>query len=305
LKNLVSNVAGRVRGGASLADAMAKEEGAFDRFCIGMVRAGEAGGTLDQVLARVADFQERSRRFRQELQAALRYPLILLVFALASVAIIVTVVIPSFEQIFVDAGFPLPLATRVVMAIGRAAESYWWMPVLIGLVAALMASRQLRRPEARLAWDRFLLRLPGLGGVLGRAETVRLCYTLGMLLSNGVPLVGAIPVVRQTLGNQAMIAALSEVEQQVKAGRPFAERLAETGLFPPMGTHLLRVGEEGGRLDEMLLRVADSYEQEVQREIQRLLTLLVPVLTCVMALLIGGIIASILLPMLSIPELAL
>jgi general secretion pathway protein F len=302
---LIQSLADRVRGGMSLGDAMARAAGPFDRFCIGMVRAGEAGGTLDAVLTRIADFMERARKFRSEAQAALRYPLILLVFALASIAVIVTVVIPSFEDIFTDAGFELPLATRVVMAIGSLSRRFWWIPLLAGSGAFLLLAHALRRPAFRLAWDRRRLGLPLFGRLWAKAETVRLCYTLGMLINNGVPLVHALPVVRETLGNAAMVAALADVEQQLKEGRSFADLLLRSGLFPAMGMQLLRIGEETGRLEDMLFRVADAYEHEVQRSTQRLLTLLVPILTCVMALLIGGIIASILLPMLSIPQLVL
>lgn len=302
---LIEGLADRVRGGLSLADAMGRAGGAFDRFCIGMVRAGESGGSLETVLTRIADFMERARRFRGEAQAALRYPLILLVFALASIAVIVTVVIPSFEEIFTDAGFELPLATRVVMGIGRLAQGWWWLPPLLALGAAALLANALRRPAFRLAWDRRRLALPLFGPLAAKAGTVRLCYTLGMLLNNGVPLVRALPVVRETLGNAAMVAALADVEQQVKEGRPFAELLAQSGLFPAMEMQLVRIGEETGRLEDMLFRVADACEHDVQRSTQRLLTLLVPIVTCVMALLIGGIIASILLPMLSIPQLVL
>jgi general secretion pathway protein F len=216
----------------------------------------------------------------------------------------VTVVIPNFQQIFADAGFELPLATRIVLAMGTAAQSFWWLPVTILVGVAVAVSARRRTLEGRIALDRRLLRLPLLGDLLTKAEVARFGFTLGMLISNGVPLVAALSVAREALDHPAIAAAVGDVEKQVKEGKSFAAPLSETGMFPTLATHLVRIGEESGKLEEMLFRVADIYDNEVQRATQRLLTLLVPVLTFVMALLIGGIIISILMPMLSISQLA-
>jgi general secretion pathway protein F len=304
IKKLMGRVLERVRGGSSLADAMAAQGQVFDRFCIGMVRAGEAGGALDSVLAKTAEFMEKSRQSKQNLKSALIYPVVLFVSACVSVAIIVTVVIPSFKEIFDQAGFKLPLATKIVMTIGDIAGTWWWLPIVLGCVGALVLTRQRRNPAQRQALDRRLLRLPLVGSLMARVETTRMTYTLGMLLNNGVPLVSALPVVKGTLGNAAMEDAFEQIEKQVREGKTFAGPLSETALFPSLATHLIRIGEESGRLEEMLFRVADSYEQEVHQSIQRLMAILIPALTFGMALLIGGIIVSILVPMLSINQLA-
>ncbi|MGZ8995210.1 MAG: type II secretion system F family protein, partial [Rhodospirillales bacterium] len=266
---------------------------------------GEAGGALDVALTRTADFMERSQKARQSFKSALLYPAILLLSAVISVAIMVTVVIPNFQQIFADAGYELPLPTRIVLATGTAAQGFWWLPVLatVAIMAAVAARR--RTLEGRIALDRRLLRrLPLLGDLLTKAEVARFGFTLGMLIANGVPLVAALSVAREALDHPAIAAAVADVEKQVKEGKPFAAPLSETGMFPTLATHLVRIGEESGKLEEMLFRVADIYDGEVQRATQRLLTLLVPVLTFVMAVLIGGIIISILMPMLSISQLA-
>jgi general secretion pathway protein F len=304
VRDVLKRVVDKVRGGTSLADAMAAQGDTFDRFCVGMVRAGEAGGALDAALARTADFMERSQKARQSFKSALLYPAILLISAVISVAIMVTVVIPNFQQIFADAGFELPLATRIVLAVGTAAQSFWWLPVTILVGVAVAVSARRRTLEGRIALDRRLLRLPLLGDLLTKAEVARFGFPLGMLISNGVPLVAALSVAREALDHPAIAAAVGDVEKQVKEGKSFAAPLSETGMFPTLATHLVRIGEESGKLEEMLFRVADIYDNEVQRATQRLLTLLVPVLTFVMALLIGGIIISILMPMLSISQLA-
>ncbi|MCU0895686.1 MAG: type II secretion system F family protein [Rhodospirillales bacterium] len=304
VREILKRVVDRVRGGTSLAEAMAAQGDTFDRFCIGMVRAGEAGGALDLALTRTADFMERSQKARQNFKSALLYPAILLISAVISIAIMVTVVIPNFQQIFADAGYELPLPTRIVLATGTLAQGFWWLPVaILAIVAAAIASRR-RTPEGRIALDRRLLRLPLLGDLLTKAEVARFGFTLGMLIANGVPLVAALSVAREALDHPAIAAAVGNVETQVKEGKPFAAPLAETGMFPTLATHLVRIGEESGKLEEMLFRIADIYDGEVQRATQRLLTLLVPVLTVVMAVLIGGIIISILMPMLSISQLA-
>jgi general secretion pathway protein F len=304
VKKLMGRVLERVRGGSSLADAMTAQGPVFDRFVIGMVRAGEAGGALDSVLAKTAEFMDKSHQSKQNLKSALIYPVVLFTSACISVAIIVTVVIPSFKEIFDQAGFALPLATKIVMGVGDVVSALWWLPPVLGALAVLVISRQRRDPEQRREWDRRLLRLPLIGGLAARVETTRMTYTLGMLLNNGVPLVSALGVVKGTLGNAAMEHAFEQIEKQVREGKTFAGPLADTALFPTLATHLIRIGEESGRLEEMLFRVADAYEREVHQAIQRLMAILIPALTFGMALLIGGIIVSILVPMLSINQLA-
>jgi general secretion pathway protein F len=304
IKKLMGRVLEKVRGGSSLADAMAAQGKVFDRFCIGMVRAGEAGGALDSVLGKTAEFMEKSHQSKQNLKSALIYPVVLFISACISIAIIVTVVIPSFKEIFDQAGLKLPLATKIVMTIGDIAAAWWWLPIVVGCLGVLVYARQRRDPAQRRVIDGKLLRVPLVGSLMARVETTRMTYTLGMLLNNGVPLVSALPVVKGTLGNAAMEQAFEQIEKQVREGKTFAGPLAEAALFPSLATHLIRIGEESGRLEEMLFRVADAYEREVHQSIQRLMAILIPALTFGMALLIGGIIVSILVPMLSINQLA-
>lgn len=304
VKKLMSRVLERVRGGSSLADAMAAQGNVFDRFVLGMVRAGEAGGALDSVLAKTAEFLDKSQQTKQNLKSALIYPVVLFVSACVSIGIVITVVIPSFKEIFEQAGFALPLSTRIVMTVGDIATKGWWVPIVVGLLVTLVVGRQRRDPEMRRQWDRHLLRVPLVGSLMARVETMRMTYTLGMLLNNGVPLVSALGVVKGTLANSAMEQAFQQIEKQVREGKTFAGPLADCGLFPTLATHLIRIGEESGRLEEMMFRVADAYEREVHHSIQRLMAILVPALTFGMALLIGGIIVSILVPMLSINQFA-
>lgn len=305
VRELLKGVVERVRGGAALSEAFAAEERSFDRFCLGMIRAGEAGGALDIVLGKTAEYLERSQKSRQNFRSALIYPTVLLLTSIVSVGIVVTVVIPSFQDVFTQAGYELPLATKVVLAVGALAQTFWWTPLVVAGIAVLAAQRVRRDPLGRREWDRRMLRVPFVGPLLAKAEVARMSYTMGMLLANGVPLLSSLGIVKDTLGNAAMIHAFDHLQERVKEGKSLAAPLEETGLFPSLATHLLRIGEESGRLEEMLFRVAETYEQDFQRSVQRFLTLLVPALTFFMALIIAGIIIAILVPMLSIQELAL
>ena len=305
VKTVVKRLLDKVRSGQSLADSMSAQGDTFDRFVIGMTRAGETSGALDLVLAKTAEFMERTQKSLQNLRSALLYPIILLVATIISVGVIVTVVIPNFQQIFAEAGFPLPLATRIVLAVGTFAERFWWLPVLAFLITVLWIVRARQAEAGRLRWDRRLLNLPLIGDLLTKSEAARVSFTLGTLLGNGVPLLAALGVARETLANRVMAVAFEAVQKKVKEGKSFARPLEDAAVLPKLATHLMRIGEESGRLEEMLFRVAETYEVEVQRSIQRLLTLLVPAITLLMGLLIGGIVISILLPMLSINTLAM
>lgn len=304
IQSLMKKVLDRVRDGVSLADAMAAQGRSFDRFSIGMVRAGEAGGTLDATLEKAAEHMEKSHAAKQKLRSALLYPLILLISSIASVFIIITVVIPNFKEIFDQAGIALPLVTQVVLSVGIAAQRFWWLPVLLTLLMIFVVIRGRRQPDGRRLWDRRMLRIPLIGVLFTKSEVARVSYTLGMLLSNGVPLISALMVAKDTMANAAMAHAVDVAAKEVKEGKTLAGPLTEAELFPRRATHLIRIGEESGRLEEMLFRLAEIYDDDVQRTTQRLLTLLLPVLTLVMALLIAGIIISILVPMLSIHQLA-
>ncbi len=292
-----------ISGGASLADAMAEQSGIFPRYYLSMIQAGEAGGTLDVVLARLSDFMERSQAMRESVRSALIYPVILVAMSLIAVVILLSVVVPRFRPPFEDAGQALPISTQIVVGLGDAFAHYWWLILGLVVVAGVALRWQLARPAFRLGWDRMLLALPLLGDVIVRAEVARFARTLGTLIGNGVGLLGALSLATNTVGNSSLASNLEEVSDAVRQGRPLAEPLRRSGQFPPLATHLISVGEETGRLEDMLLKAAEIYDQEVSRAIERMLALLVPVLTIVLGLVIAGIIGSILAAILSVYQL--
>ncbi|MGE0357076.1 MAG: type II secretion system F family protein [Burkholderiales bacterium] len=292
-----------VRGGAALSKALDAREGVFSRFYVNMVRAGEAGGALADVLARLAEFMERSKELRESVKSALIYPTILLAVAIVSVVILLAVVVPQFEPIFEQSGKALPWVTEAVLGAGAFMRAWWWAIVLGGVAVVFLASRRLRSPEARLRWDRRLLALPVVGDLAAKVETARLARTLGTLLRNGVALVNALAIARETMENAWMAAGLAEVGRELKTGRGFARPMMETRRFPAFAVHMVQVGEETGRLDQMLLDVADVYDREVARAVKRALALLEPAMILFLTFLVGTVILSILAAMLSIYDL--
>jgi general secretion pathway protein F len=282
---------------------MAASGDAFPRMHISMVRAGEAGGTLDDILERLGNYMEKAQALRESVKSALVYPMILLFLAGATVTMLVTVVVPEFQPLFDEAGQDLPLATKIVVAVGNAAQRFWWAALLTVLVLVLVLRHDYAGSAGRARWHAFFLRLPLFGDLIAKIEIARFCRTLGALLGSGVPLLTALGIVRETLENVVLAEAVGRVAEQAREGEGLSGPLGSIGLFPPLAVQLVRVGEETGQLEAMLTKVAEIYDEEVRRTIERLLRLLVPLLTIGLGFLIAGIIASILVAILGINQL--
>jgi general secretion pathway protein F len=293
-----------IRGGASLSEAIGAQAGVFSKFYVSMVRAGEMGGALDQVLKRLSEYLARAKELRDSIVSALIYPAILMTVSVGSVFLLMVFVVPHFTQLFDDAGRTLPMLTQIVVGTAEFLRAYWWILVGGVLVGALFVHRQLAVPESRLRWDRRLLRLPLVGDLVRKMETARMSRTLGTLLGNGVPMLAAMTIVRETLGNRAMEQEIQAAVEGLKEGEGISERLMDSALFPRLGMQMIKVGEETGRMQEMLMQVADIYDQEVRQAVQRMLSLLEPVLIVSLGLIIATIILSILIAIVSVNELA-
>lgn len=305
VRNLTSDIQEAVRGGAAFSEALEAHENTFSRFYVSMVRAAEAGGTLDQGLARLVEYLERSKALRDSVLSALIYPSILVAVSSASLLIILTYVVPQFTQLFTDAGRALPVSTRVVVGTAALLRDYWWLLAMSVIALAFYLRSLLTSNSGRYRWDRLLLRVPILGELIRRMDMARLSRSLGTLLASGVPLLAGLSIVKDVLSNRVLSDALDVAADTLKAGRSLAAQLMSTGLFPALGLQMIKVGEETGRLDEMLLRVADIYDREVATAIQRMLALLEPILIVGLGLVIAGIIMSILVAIISINELPL
>lgn len=305
VRQLLAQVREDVRGGAALSAAMEAQSGVFSRFYLNMIRAGEAGGALDVVLQRLSEFMERSRELRETVKSALIYPAILVGVAVLSVAVLLVWVVPQFSQMFEESGKALPLPTQIVIAAGDAVQHYWWAMILAAIGIYSWFTRQLQQPETRYKWDKRFLALPLVGDLVGKLEVARFSRTLGTLIGNGVTLLTALSIVRETLSNTVMSEGLGAVAAQLKEGKGLGKPLMETELFPRLAVHMVMVGEETGKLQEMLIRVADIYDREVQTAVKRMLALMEPVLILGLGLVIGSIIMSVLVAILSVNDLAM
>jgi general secretion pathway protein F len=301
---VLGNVRDKVRGGSSLAAALAGEPRSFSKLYIGLVRAGEAGGTLPATLDRLATLLERERSLSANLRSAMIYPALLILAAIGSIVLLLDYVLPQFAPIFEQAGAQLPAATRALMTLGTVVgvATPW---LLVALLAGGFIARQLLlRPAYRLRLDRLLLRLPIVGGLMRETLAARLTRTLGSLLQNGVPLIPALGIVKDALGNLAAAAAIEAATVGAKGGAGLARPLAAAGLFPARTIHLLQLGEEAAQLATMALKAADIHDEQARLMVQRLVALAVPMITIVMGLAVAGIVSALLTAMLSLNDLA-
>jgi general secretion pathway protein F len=298
------SVRNRVRDGMSFAEALAADP-VFPKFYVSMVRAGEHGGTLDVTLQRLTDYLSRTMAIREQITSALVYPCLLLLTAGGSIIVILVFVLPEFQPLFADAGKSLPLPTRIVMGAGDAVRNYGW--IFIGLIAAGVFGlrRALKNPAHRLKWDAFVLKWPVLGKLFAAIEVERLMRTFGTLLSNGVPVPTALNLSKDVLTNTVLAAAVKDAAVSLREGERLAQRLARSKVFPAVTLDLIQIGEESGKLDEMLLRQADLDELRIKHKVDRALALLVPVLTITLGAMVAGLIASMLVAIISVNDLAL
>ena len=298
-KKLVERVRDRVRGGSLLSQAL-EQEHAFPKLYISLVRAGEAGGSLEDTLRRLADYLEKAQLLRASVINALIYPAFLMVGVLGSLILLLAYVVPQFVPIFQDMQVPIPWITRGVLALGHLLQSWWWLLLVVLVTALLFWRTRLRDPQVRMKWHARLLGVKTLGPLLQKVETARIARTLSTLLKNGVPLLASLGVARQIVSNLALEQGLVRAAEQVKDGGSFAVALAQSKCFPPLLIQMVKVGEEAGQIDTMLLKAADIFELESRRSIDRLLAALVPALTIVMTIFVAIIMAAILLPLLNL-----
>jgi general secretion pathway protein F len=295
-----------VQGGSSFADALGKHHPRpFSRLYINMVRAGEKGGVLETTLRRLAGFLEESQEFRDAVVSALIYPVLLTGVGAAAVVFLMAFVIPRFAVIFSDLGATIPLPTLILLEASGAIQRYWWLLALLAGGGVLASRMVLATPRGRLGADRLLLRLPVAGEVIVKTEVARFTRILGTLLRSGVAMIPALAVVKDMLGNQVLARAVEGLGEGARRGAGLAQPMAEAGAFPPLAVHMVRVGEETGRLEETLLQVAASLEADTRKLVKRLIALAEPCIILVMGLVVGCIVVAMLLAILSVTDLPL
>ena len=302
---MLQGIRDEVRGGKALSQALDARREVFSRFYVNIVRAGEAGGALGTVLQRLAETMERNKELRESVRSALIYPTILIFVAVASVMVLLIFVVPQFQSTFAQAGKALPIPTQIVIVVGTFLRNWWWAAIPAAVLAAMWFRRRGRYPAVRRVRDARLLRMPLLGDLIAKVEIARFARTLATLLANGVTLLAGLAIVKDTMGNVVLSRALDGVIAKLREGKGFGRPMAETGLYPRLATQMILVGEESGRLEEMLARVADVYDREVATAIKRFLAVLEPVLILGLAVMVGGIVFSILLGVMGMSELVI
>ena len=305
LAEVVGELLREIKGGKALSEALSTYPQVFPKVYVNMVRAGEVGGALDQILERLEEYLEGADELRSYLISSMIYPCILVVVAIGSIIIMMTVVIPQFADIFENAGAPVPLPMMVLLVLSGFLTGFWWLILLVIGGGAYWIYSRLKTEEGRLNWDRQLLKLPVVGSVLRKLEVSRFSRTLGTLLQSSVPLIQSINLVKEIVENQAIASTMESIKSGVKKGEGLTRPIREAEIFPPFALHLLAVGEETGRLDDMLLQIADSYDRDLKRSLQRLVALLEPAIILVMGLIIGVMVVSMLYSIFSINDVPL
>jgi type II secretory pathway component PulF len=302
LADVIQDVLKEVKGGKSFSEGLAKYPEVFPKVYISMVKAGEAGGVLDDILGRLVTFLETGTELRSYIVGAMIYPALLSFVGVVSIAILTLFVVPRFVSIFKDMGVELPVPMIILNFLSHLLSGYWWLFLAIILLAGYSIKHFRDNQEGRLKWDQWLLETPLIGKVLRKLDVARFSRTLGTLLHGGVPLLQSMTIVRDVVGNQSIAKMIDPIRNGIKKGEGIAQPMRQSGVFPPLAMHLVEVGEESGKLDAMLIQVADIYDVEVRNNVKRLVSFFEPALILVMGIVIGTIVVSMMLAIFSIND---
>jgi type IV pilus assembly protein PilC len=296
LKDTTRQVVFDVESGNTVADALRKHPKAFTELYVNMVAAGEAGGILDTILMRLAVFMEKNDALVRKVKGAMIYPAVIMSVAAIAITVLLIFVIPTFQKMFTSAHIELPLPTRVVIGLSHLLTSYWWL-FLLAIGAAVFAIRRYyATPDGKLAIDRLLLKAPVLGDVLRKSAVSRFTRTLGTLISSGVSILDGLEITAKTSGNRVIQDAIMESRASIAGGETIAAPLKKSQVFPPMVISMISVGEQTGGLDEMLTKIADFYDEEVDAAVSGLLALMEPVMIVFLGVVVGGMVIAMYLP---------
>ena len=299
LRRALYTVRDRVSEGKGLGDSLAQHPSIFNDLFVNMVRAGETSGALEQVLFRLADVQERQAKLNARVMSALLYPAVMALFAIGVVVVLMTIVVPRVTALFMQQdNLVLPLSTRILIAGSDFLRDYWYVLVIILVLAIVLWRAWLARPAGRLAWDTFRLKVPVLGSLYVKIICARLSRTLGTMLQNGLTMMNALDIVTTVVQNRRIEEIINTVKAEVRRGRDLSEPLRSSGIFPPLLVHMVELGQRSGELEDMLIRVADTYEDDVTLTVDAAVGLIEPLIIIVMGIVVGFLVVSILLPIL-------
>jgi len=296
LAEVTKQVVYDVESGHTLADALSKHPRAFTQLYVNMVAAGEAGGILDTILLRLAVFLEKNDAIVRKVKGAMIYPAVIFSVAIIAVVVLLVFVIPTFQSMFASVNMELPLPTKIVIGASEVLQSFWWAMILGAGGAAFLIQRYYATENGKLVIDRMLLNAPVLGDLLRKSAVSRFTRTLGTLISSGVAILDGLEITARTAGNRVIHDAVMESRGSIAGGETIAQPLAKSGVFPPMVTSMIAVGEATGGLDEMLTKIADFYDDEVDAAVGALLSLMEPIMIVVLGVIVGGMIVAMYLP---------
>jgi general secretion pathway protein F len=299
LRAVVYDIRDRVNSGKSLGDALAMHPRIFSPLYTNMVRAGEAGGALEAILFRLAEILEHQAKVRSQLMSSLAYPMFMAVFAISVIVFLMVVIVPRITLIFQKQKAELPAITKALINTSHFIAHYWYFLVGAVVLVYMLWRMWVSREEGRLTWDRLKLRFPLYGTLHLKLVCARFARTLGTMLHSGLNMLPALDVVNSVLGNRYIQQQMEEVKAGVRRGRDLAVPLKETGLFPPMMIHMIELGQRSGELEDMLIRVAENYDDEVKQTVDAMVGLLEPVIIIIMGIFVGFLVLAILLPILT------
>jgi len=296
LRTHIIEVREDVNRGVSLADALGKHPKIFSDLYVNMVRAGESAGALDSILERLATFNEKMLALQNKVRSAMIYPIFMSVIAVLAVGLLLTFVVPTITKVFMETKQNMPGPTVLLLSASRFMKSYWWVLILVGASLTVLAKRARRKKGVKFFMDRVKLRMPVFGPLARKMAVSRFARTLSILTASGVPILKAMGIVRTIVNNEVLSKAIDDAAEAVGAGKSIAEPLAKSGVFPPIVTHMIAVGETSGKIEDMLQNVADAYDTEVENAVVALVSLLEPAMIIVMGGVVGFIVFAILLP---------
>jgi type IV pilus assembly protein PilC len=296
LKEVTRQVVYDVESGHTVADALGKHPKAFTELYVNMVAAGEAGGILDTILSRLAVFMEKNDALVRKVKGAMIYPGVIVSVAVIAITVLLVFVIPTFEQMFASVNLALPMPTRIVIAMSRFLTSFWWAVLAAILGGGFMTKRYYATPSGKLVIDRLMLKLPVLGDVIRKSAVSRFTRTLGTLISSGVSILDGLEITAKTAGNRVIHDAIMQSRSSIAGGDTIAAPLAKSEVFPPMVISMIAVGEQTGGLDEMLSKIADFYDEEVDAAVSALLSMLEPLMIVFLGVVVGGMVVAMYLP---------
>ena len=299
---VLGSILSAIQGGGYLSEAMSKHPKVFSSFYVNMVRAGEAGGVLESVLARLGEFLETSEDLKDYIKSSMVYPLFLVCVGGASIIILMTFVIPKFSMIFSDMGQTIPFTTRVLLGLSAGLSNYWWLILSVLAVLVYFVRRYFKSQAGRLVLDQYKLTLPAVGDLVRKIEVARFARTLGTLTKSGVPILQALDLVKDIMTNRIITHSMEEVYERVKEGERLSKPLGESEIFPSLAIQMITVGEETGKMDDMLLRVAENYEKMVRNTVKRYISFLEPAMILAMGLIVGFVVLSMLMAIFSMND---